>query len=222
MIGTPELSGVPSTNTLAIMRIIITTTTFVISLVILSGCNSERSKTDSEVQSQTELRPYFLDKGGEVTAKTFKIMSGHLKSAIADEGVSHAIRYCNLNATGLVDSISLAQGVKIKRTSHKLRSMQNQPDSEENEVIQKYLSQAGSPEPEVRFSDDEVRYFAPIFIMEACLKCHGKLDSNVDRSDYAIIQDLYPHDEAIGFEVGDLRGIWSLEFDRHQTEDLSQ
>ncbi|MFT5766074.1 MAG: hypothetical protein ACI8X3_003512, partial [Saprospiraceae bacterium] len=28
----------------------------------------------------------------------------------------------------------------------------------------------------------------------------------------AIIKQFYPEDEAIGYVVGDLRGIWSIEF----------
>ena len=41
-----------------------------------------------------------------------------------------------------------------------------------------------------------------------CLTCHG---ATVDESVAATIAELYPEDEAIGFAVGDLRGVFWAE-----------
>jgi hypothetical protein len=60
--------------------------------------------------------------------------------------------------------------------------------------------------------NNDVRYFAPIFMKGQCLKCHGSLGADINDTTYAIIKEHYPNDQAIGFEEGELRGIWSINF----------
>lgn len=49
------------------------------------------------------------------------------------------------------------------------------------------------------------RYFRRIVVEQACLACHGALD---DRPQF--VKDGYPEDRAYDFEVGDLRGLYSV------------
>ena len=42
-----------------------------------------------------------------------------------------------------------------------------------------------------------------------CLNCHGK---DIDREVVARIDALYPEDRARGYAVGDLRGVFWVEF----------
>jgi hypothetical protein len=42
-----------------------------------------------------------------------------------------------------------------------------------------------------------------------CLTCHG---SNLDADIAASIAERYPEDRATGFEAGDLRGVFWVEF----------
>lgn len=49
------------------------------------------------------------------------------------------------------------------------------------------------------------RYFRRIVVEEACLACHGPKD---DRPEF--VKDGYPEDRAYDFEVGDLRGLYSV------------
>ncbi len=50
-----------------------------------------------------------------------------------------------------------------------------------------------------------VRYFRRITVERACLACHGAKE---DRP--AFVKEDYPEDRAHGFEVGDLRGVYSV------------
>jgi len=50
-----------------------------------------------------------------------------------------------------------------------------------------------------------VRYFRRIAVEEACLACHGAKEERPE-----FIEQGYPEDRAYGFEVGDLRGLYSV------------
>lgn len=50
-----------------------------------------------------------------------------------------------------------------------------------------------------------IRYFRRIAVEEACLACHGAKEERPD-----FIKQGYPEDRAYGFEVGDLRGLYSV------------
>lgn len=49
------------------------------------------------------------------------------------------------------------------------------------------------------------RYFRRIVVEEACLACHGAEDARPE-----FVKQGYPDDKAFDFEVGDLRGIYSV------------
>jgi hypothetical protein len=50
-----------------------------------------------------------------------------------------------------------------------------------------------------------VRYARRITVRAACLECHGAKSQRP-----AFVEERYPEDRAYGFEVGDLRGIYSV------------
>ena len=181
-------------------------------LVGLASCNSNTTDVPNRQEVATSVDEQYLERGQAITSLTFKTMSGHLKSALETGGVSNAVKYCNLAAEPLVDSLAKAYDVQIKRTSHKLRNTNNKPTKQEIIVMEQYLSNPNLRTPQIDTTSNTVHYYSPILIMDNCLKCHGVLNKDVLASDYAIIKELYPNDQAVGFKLGDLRGIWSLEF----------
>lgn len=52
---------------------------------------------------------------------------------------------------------------------------------------------------------DGVRYFRRITVERACLACHGAKEERP-----AFVKEGYPEDRAHGFEIGDLRGVYSV------------
>lgn len=59
-------------------------------------------------------------------------------------------------------------------------------------------------------------YVEPIAIQPICLACHGK-DLGADIASQ--INTLYPDDEATGFEIDELRGVYWVEYPvAHTTE----
>ncbi|MCB9265944.1 MAG: DUF3365 domain-containing protein [Lewinellaceae bacterium] len=194
-----------------------------LALFFLFTCNnntaSNQSAPPKEQGSLTNKeREAVLEKGAGITSATFAALSGQLRNALQKEGVAGAVKYCNLVAYPLVDSLSRVHGAAIRRTSLKVRNPEDKPTDAELAVLQEYhtLAEAGEPlQPAVRAIDaSTVAYYAPIQTQELCLKCHGIPGETIKEDDYAIIRQLYPEDEAIGYQAGDLRGMWSVRLKR--------
>ena len=129
-----------------------------------------------------------------------------------------AVSYCNTAALPLTSEISKAEGVQIKRTSHKVRNPLNSPSASELLILHKFQDNldAGVPlAPVVQLDQEGVpNYYAPILIDKKCLVCHGTLDQELSKTADSIIKSHYPKDLATGFKEGDLRGIWSISFSK--------
>ncbi len=194
-------------------------------LVLITGaCQSSGEKsTDEQTNNappaeltEAEQQAY-LKQGKEIAQATFAELSGELAAALEKGGVAGAIRYCNLTAYPLVDSLSLVHQAVIRRTSLKARNLADKPTPVEEEVLKAYHQQDGELAPKVMVVDGrEVAFFAPIKIQPLCLECHGEVGKSpgISPDDYEVIKEHYPNDEAIGYALGDLRGMWSITFKR--------
>ena len=96
------------------------------------------------------------------------------------------------------------------RSSHKLRNPDNKAPDWVSPIMQAYLHEPSSREPRVvELPGDRWGYVEPIMVQPLCLTCHG---SALAPDIAAQISDLYPEDRAVGFEAGELRGVFWLEF----------
>lgn len=195
------------------------------------ACSDEKT-TEKEVETTTEeqskqitegVEELTIDesqaytiKGQEIAQQTFKALSGNLKKAMSEGGVVNAVKFCNVQESVIVDSLSKYYDVSIKRTSHKLRNEKNKPNASEQEMIDYYLNTSKTTEdlfPEVkRNTDNTVSFYAPIHLQSLCVTCHGTVGKQVAEADYKSILALYPNDKAVDFEVDEFRGIWSITF----------
>ena len=192
-------------------------------LLFLFTCRNNKASNENAARQEpptltAEEQEAFLEKGADITTATFSALSGQLKSALQQGGVAGAVKYCNLVAYPLVDSLSRIHEASIRRTSLKARNPKDKPTAAELFVLEAYQANAEAREPllpRVAAGDaSTVTYYAPILIQEACLQCHGKLGETLKAEDYATIRELYPDDEATGYAAGDLRGMWSVTFRR--------
>jgi len=188
-------------------------------MAYMAACGGETgTATDASDQQATAAfdSAQYKKQGMEIAMGTFKALSGQLKASLQEGGVPNAVRYCNTVAYPLVDSLSEVYGATIRRASDKVRNPKDEPTEREQAIIDAYHAQveAGErPKPVVRqLESGEIAFYAPIRMQELCLNCHGKLGESLKEEDYAVIKELYPEDEAIGYEAGDLRGIWSITF----------
>lgn len=181
---------------------------YLIALVVLAGCNQHTELTE---QQKSEI----LLKGKEITSQSFVTLSNNLQKAIQSEGKIGALKYCQLKAMPLTDSIAAHYQVQIKRTALKLRNAQNTPDEKETEILKTYqkdLEQNADLKPIITKEGEVIRFFSPIILQPNCIACHGSVSTEIGNEVYEQILNQYPNDLAINFKPGDLRGIWSLTF----------
>ena len=190
-------------------------------LIFLSSCGQNQVDTQETTVlptfSESDSLAY-LQKGKTITSATFATLAGELKAAMQSGGVTNAVSYCNLAAYSLVDSLSKVHNAQIRRTSLKVRNPKDAPSSQELAVLKTYQNQAGAGEPQMPFvttlEGERIAFYAPIHINSLCLQCHGKIGETLSEDNYAHIQELYPEDEATGYNDGALRGMWSISFDK--------
>ncbi len=182
----------------------------ILASLLLAACES------AEEKEQRAMMEEFTKAGHKITKISFASLSGNLKAAMQTGGPENAIKFCNINAMPLTDSLAKAFNVKIKRTSLQLRNPQNRADSLEAYMIDLYGQIQKMQKPMVGKAlltrENEIRYFAPILIKPQCLLCHGTVGAEVTEETYALIKEHYPDDSATGYQEGQLRGIWSINF----------
>lgn len=185
---------------------------------LLMGCasqndNQRSEKNDKGVSIDTTA---VIEAGQKITKASFQTLSRNLQHAMSEGGVKNALEFCNVKAMPLTDSLAAHYGIELRRASHQPRNPRNRADSLEMATIKEYIrtiEKGGELKPATYAKDNMITYHAPIRITnQLCLSCHGSPGTDIAKSDYETIQELYPEDEAIGFQVRELRGIWSIQF----------
>ena len=192
--------------------------TFVPILLIVLGLAFSSCQSTGETSSTPEAASapdsVYLAKGQQIAASTFQSLSGQLQQAMKAGGVQEAVSVCQLAANPIVDSLSQVHQAEIRRTALRVRNPKNAANDAEQAILQDYqsaLEEKTAPKPKlVDLGNGQVAFYAPIIAADLCLKCHGIVGETIQEQDYAHIQALYPEDQAIGFQAGDLRGIWSI------------
>lgn len=151
---------------------------------------------------------------GEALLAPFK---RDLKTALVEGmqlGPASAIDVCRLEAPALAADRS-QDGVRIGRSSHRLRNPANAGPAWVREAIDVYLEDPADRAPRtVSLTDDRQGYVEPILTQPLCLACHGRsLTPAVSET----LASHYPDDQATGFDVGDLRGVFWIEYPAAET-----
>lgn len=199
--------------------------------LLLISCGSKKSgeelsSTQNHLQNseeKTATSPWlgvsdsaFLALGNEYTRLTFDTLSKTLQEVIKTKGFVEAIQFCNVQALPLTESQIKDEWLSIKRTSLQVRNPQNEPEAIEKEALLAYAELfEGKGEMNARLlreNEDIVWYFRPIIMQPLCLNCHGNTEFQIQASTLQAIQEAYPKDHAIGYQAGDLRGMWSVKF----------
>lgn len=148
------------------------------------------------------------ERGAAYLAPFKKELQQALRAGLAD-GPDNAIAACKEQAPAIASRLSV-DGVVVGRTSHRLRNPDNVAPDWVSPVLASYLEADANPGPAViPLTGERTGYVEPIVTQPPCLICHGEViaDELATR-----IQEAYPHDAATGFEVGDLRGVFWVEF----------
>jgi hypothetical protein len=137
-----------------------------------------------------------------------------LQAAMAEGGPVRAVAVCRDEAPAIAARASAASGADVSRTALRVRNQNNAPDPRATGVLQRFRVEvaAGADLPIESFEtrpDGSARYMRAIVLQPPCAACHGtELTPPVKR----VIAEHYPDDRATGFEVGDLRGAFLIDW----------
>ncbi len=156
----------------------------------------------------------------KITAAFFEELKGELGKGMKAGGPVTAIGVCNNVAPAIAMKHSKDSGWDVARTSLKLRNPDNAPDAWETKVLQQFEERRAKGEgPDTLVYTETVEeggetYFRfmkgivmPPLEKMPCLKCHGE---DIDPKTAAMLDELYPQDEARGYKAGQVRGAFTL------------
>ena len=188
------------------LKSIITTTIF-FSVLFLSCAENKVEISENQVA------------GMRATAMEFmKDLKGILINQIQTNGILQAVSVCSDTAQVLTNNFGVERGVYIKRVSLKNRNVNNAPDDFEKIILNKFtmMQQNNELNGETEYAEiveegefKYLRYVKPILVQAECLNCHGS-ENEIMPEVKQLISQAYPDDKAVGYKIGDLRGVVSL------------
>ena len=154
-----------------------------------------------------------LEQSRALTAEFASRMQSALVSAMSEGAPATAITVCRDEAPLIASDLSRLSGARVERTSLLFRNPGNAPEPWQSIVLRTFEAEAEVGEPVAnleyfeRGGDDSVRYMKAIPTGGVCLACHGTgLSPDID----AVLSESYPHDLARGYELGDIRGAFTI------------
>lgn len=155
----------------------------------------------------------------QTTAEFIQQLGGTMKKEMQAGGPVAAMKVCQDAAPRIANKISLEKGWKVTRVGTRVRNpMLGLPDAWEQKVLNTFEKRAAKGE---KFKDmayfevveepagKSLRFMKAIGVAQQCLVCHGPSEQ-INEPIRSQLEKLYPHDRALGYKVGDLRGAVSI------------
>jgi hypothetical protein len=188
-------------------------------LLVAGGCSPAptaiQPPNEPTTPTSTLDTEALLARGRTISSQAFGLLSSNLLMAIQQSGVSNALPFCSALAMPLTSLVANTNDVSLRRVSHRPRNPANRASPAELEWIESYratLAAGGKPQATL-VTNDTITFYAPIVITnQLCLQCHGKPGEDIAPANLEVIRHLYPADEATGFGLGDVRGLWRIDF----------
>lgn len=154
-----------------------------------------------------ELQPR-VARANEAIGELKKTLSGRLSTTLREQGPKGGIEVCAGEAQKLTTEVGTKQGVRLGRTSTRLRN------AERNGApawLQGYLERVSAQKakdarPIVVDLGDHVGVAEPLPVLPLCVTCHGDPASLAPEVKSALAA-RYPADRATGYAEGDVRGV---------------
>ncbi|WPR74678.1 DUF3365 domain-containing protein [Algoriphagus sp. NG3] len=174
------------------------------------------SSMEAKRLSEAQIIQEAMIWGDSISNEAQQQLMTNLHQAVEEDGFSSALDFCNVNATPIIKALSDRYNISIRRTSFRARNQDNLPTEEESQILEAYqynVENGIASEPNIQKIDNgEILLYTKAIIIpsEFCLNCHGNPETRIDKSVLEKVDSLYAGDLARDFEVGDLRGMWSL------------
>ena len=157
------------------------------------------------------------ERGMEIAMSTKGVLGKNLIGTIKKKGTAAALEFCNLKAFPLTDSMSTVHQATIKRVSDRYRNPDNKANEKELAIIEQYkkiISEGSDIKPILDTTGEQVSFYYPIVTNDLCLQCHGIPNKSIKQETLKSLSNLYPNDLATGYQANQVRGIWSIQFDK--------
>ena len=161
----------------------------------------------------------YQEESRAVAMPFMKQLSAENQKAIKEGGAESAIKVCKEIAPKLAGDASRQNGWKLTRVSLKVRNpLLGMPDAWEQKNLQAFEDRAAKGEKTESMEQAEIvqepdgkyfRYMKAIAIQPGCLSCHGNAEQIPDTVK-AKLSEEYPHDNATGYSIGQIRGAISI------------
>jgi hypothetical protein len=145
-----------------------------------------------------------LELGAEALAPFKSALRGALMGGMQSGGPTAALEVCQTEA--MVITANSQGEMTVGRATNQPRNPANTASGWMTSVLEHYASvpRAAAAPVAVPIDEETWGYAEPIFVGEPCLACHGEPSPEVQ----AMLSERYPTDQATGYQVGDLRGIF--------------
>ncbi len=148
-----------------------------------------------------------------------KELKNELQKVMKSGGPPNAIPVCAEKAPEISVRLSRETGWKIRRVSLKARNPLDIPDAWERAVLLGFDKEATRGKDlgtlahaeTVTYQDGSrhYRFLKAIGTEEVCLNCHGD-SKKLHPQAASLIKAIYPHDPATGYQLGMVRGAFSV------------
>jgi hypothetical protein len=134
-----------------------------------------------------------------------------LQPKLSEDGPALAFGECHIDTVELTRRLGRYEGIAAGFTSNRLRNPLNRPKGWAAELVG---TQSGRRARDVEgFAvdlGDRIGVLKPVAEQEVCANCHGPID-RLTPAVRTLIDERYPHDRAVDFVEGEIRGWYWVE-----------
>lgn len=159
----------------------------------------------------------YLQHGQEIAVSTQAALGKNLMQAIGSGGTLSAIQFCHQEAAPIAQRMSAKLGASVTRVTDRPRN----PDNAANQHEMQYINAAkgslltgGQPSPAIQEIEGRMVGYYPVITNAMCLQCHGTPGEELMQDTIVALDALYPNDQATGYGVNELRGIFVVNMEK--------
>ena len=152
----------------------------------------------------------------DIASAMLKELGQTLQAAMANGGPENAIGVCKTQAPEIAENLSTKHQLQVARVGTRARNaVMGQPNEWQALALKQFEARlaSGDKPHDIEYVqltksgayDLELRYAKPIVMQAMCTACHGSTEQ-ITPSVKAKLEQMYPHDKAVDYKPGDLRG----------------
>ncbi|HJW27310.1 MAG TPA: DUF3365 domain-containing protein [Rhodocyclaceae bacterium] len=162
-----------------------------------------------------DVRARYADEARKAATQVMTQIRAELMREMERTGPIRSIVVCKYSAPEMTSAVSRQTGMRVTRVSLRPRNRAlGEPDPWEQQVLLDFEKRLSKGEKIEGLETSEVvtepagrffRYMKAIPVAQPCLACHGPVAAMSEGVKAQLAQE-YPHDRAVNYELGQVRG----------------